>query len=357
MNTPDKRLETKETLLFIPHKCIHRYVEGAFLLKDSEVNQRLMTEINNQAEKKKVVKINGKVGLKEKNKLRGVQKLEAGVRIKDKVGLNNEKKKLKVAQKEDRVKEGLNMETEEGKVKVLGGGVAQDELVLKKRPSQLRSKVGRRSRSGFWQVNKELSSRTKKSSNAKLGKTLKRKTERSCQELVQSDTVTQVLKAKVLQKVKLENVGKVLGTQNKERSKLKYGKHGVDKKIFAEGRDLQTSNASREVKPVWKITPNTCGVCSALVTKRHANVWACNACASFFYKSVKFKKSYRPCMVNIPSLVQFHRSYIQFEDKCDTRGTNRTKCQSCRLLKCYEVVKPVLHLLLTAQFFDDDDIM
>ena len=345
MNTPDKRLETKETLLFIPLKSIHRYVERAFLLKDSEVNQRLMTEINDQAEKKKkVVKINGKVGLKEKNKLRGVQKLEAGVRIKDKVGLNNEKKNLKVAQKEDGMKEGLNMETEEGKVKALGGGVAQDEQVLKKRPSQLRSKVGRRSRSGFWQVNKELSSRTKKSSNANLGKTLKGKTRRSCQELVRSDIVTQVLKAKVLQKVKvsptnkLENVGKVLGTQNIERSKLKYGKRGVDKNIFAEGRDLQTSNASREVKPVWKITPNTCGVCSALVTKRHCNVWACNACASFFYKSVKFKKSYRPCMVNIPSLVQFHRSYIQFEDKCDTRGTNRTKCQSCRLLKCYEVV-------------------
>ena len=300
--------------MFIPLKSIHRYVERAFLLKDSEVNQRLMTEINDQAEKKKkkVVKINGKVGLKEKNKLRGVQKLEAGVRIKDKVGLNNEKKKLKVAQKEDGMKEGLNMETEGGKVKAFGGGVAQDEQVLKKRPSQLRSKVGRRSRSGFWQVNKELSSRTKKSSNANLGKTLKGKTRRSCQELVRSDTMTQVLKARVLQKVKvsptnkLENVGKVLGTQNIERSKLKNGKHGVDKNIFAEGRDLQTSNASREVKPVWKITPNTCGVCSALVTKRHANVWACNACATFFYKSVKFKKSYRPCMVNIPSLVQFH---------------------------------------------------
>ena len=145
-----------------------------------------------------------------------------------------------------------------------------------------------------------------------MRKTLKGKSERSCQELVQSDTVTQVSKARVLQKVKvsptnkLENVGKVLGTQNKERSKLNNGKHGVEKNIFAEGGDLQTSNASREVKPVWKITPNTCGVCSALVMKRHANVWACNACASFFYKSVKFKKSYRPCMVNIPSLVQFH---------------------------------------------------
>ena len=305
-----------------------------------------MREMNNEAEKKeKRVKKKGKLGLKEENKLKVGENLEEGERTKEKMAMTVEKNKLKCAHKGDVARFGLEVETEGTNMTTIGGLVPGSEQLSKKTLSWLGSKASARSRSGPWEVNRELTSRTGKL-NAKLKKlNEKEKSARQTlkEALVQSDKVSQLRKVRTQEKEvrsaddKLANVEKMPGP-------LKDGMHRGDEEISAQGIDpsaLQTGHVSRVGKPLWKITPNTCGVCSALATKRHYNAWACNACAMFFYHSVTSRVSCRPCLVNLHFKLQFHfKLYIhQFGDKCDTRGRNRTKCQSCRLLKCYEVVK------------------
>ena len=92
-----------------PNDALRRRVERAFLLKDSEINRRLMKEMNNEAEREKGMK-KGEVGLKKKNKARDVQNLEKGARSKEKMVLREGKNTLKGAPKEDGVKCGLERE-------------------------------------------------------------------------------------------------------------------------------------------------------------------------------------------------------------------------------------------------------
>ena len=270
-----------------------------------------MKEINNDAEKEKRAKKKDKAGLK-KNRSRDVQNLEKGARTKEMTVLK-EKNKLMGADKEYSMKCGLDVQTEEANAKTTGGSMPRCEQLPKKTSSRLGGKVSGRSRSGPWEVNKELRPRTGKMS-AKLKKLGVEGT------LVQTDTVAQAWKVRTLEKEersaagKSANIEKVPGTQKKvERSTLKGGKYRGVEKIPVEGRDssmLQTGHASRDRKPLWKITPNTCGVCSAMATKRHYNAWACNACAVFFFNSGTSKVSRRPCMVNLHLKVQFHSSCV-----------------------------------------------
>ena len=89
-----------------------------------------MKEMDNEAEKEKTVKKKGKVGLKEENKLKVGEDLEERART----------------QKGDVAKCGLET----------GGLVPGCEQLSNKTSSRLRSKVSGRSRSGPWEVNKEL---------------------------------------------------------------------------------------------------------------------------------------------------------------------------------------------------------
>ena len=270
-----------------------------------------MKEINNDAERERRAKKKDKAGLKEMS--RDVQNLEKGAMTEEKMVLTEEKNKLMGADKEHGMKYGLEAPTEDANVKTTGSSMPRCEQLPKKTSSRLGGKASGRSRSGPWEVNKELRTRTGKVS-AKLKKLGVEGT------LVQTDTVAQAWKVRTLEKEersaagKSANIEKVPGTQKKvERSTLKGGKHRGVEKIPVEGRDssmLQTGHASRDRKPLWKITPNTCGVCSAMATKRHYNAWACNACAMFFFNSGTSKVSRRPCMVNLHLKVQFHSSCV-----------------------------------------------
>ena len=146
-----------------PNDALRRRVERAFLLKDSESNRRLMREMNNEAEKKeKNVKKKGKVGLKEENKLKVGENLEEGERTKEKMAMTVEKNKLKCAHKGDVARFGLEVETEGANTKTIGGLVPGSEQLSKKTLSWVGSKASARSRSGPWEVNRELTSRTGK---------------------------------------------------------------------------------------------------------------------------------------------------------------------------------------------------
>jgi len=353
---------------FLVHFCGwgHRWdrrVERAFLLKDSEINQRLMKQINSQAEKKKGVRIKEKVGLEEEqNKLRGGKNLRNGMKMKGELGLKEEKhNKLKGALKLKKVpKCGLKVETGMSKVRKRETGVAELEQVSKTRSSRLRSfqpsgggvpskweekrsfrlrrsfqssesgvpsksqegrssrlrncKEKRRSRSGLWEANKEMTPRKSK--------------------LLHGDTVARVWNMKKkweemgLPADNLAKVERMLGSQKEARGKLRNGsKHRWGNEISAQGSVPSASKIGLKGESVkqtsrWKMKPNTCAVCSAVATSRHYSSWACYACASFFRKSVISNETYRPCKAG---------------GKCNTEGTNRRKCQSCRLLNCQEV--------------------
>jgi len=327
---------------FLVHFCGwgHRWdrrVERAFLLKDSEINRRLMKQINSQAEKKKGARIKEKVDLEEEqNKLMGGKNLRKGVKMKEELGLTEEKlKKLKGFHKEKVLKCGAEEGAEEVKVQTSGTGLADSEQVSKARSSRLRNfqpsgsgvpskweerrssrlrncKAKRRSRSGLWEVNEEMTSKRSK--------------------LLGRETAAQERKVRTMRKEigspagNLAKVERMPGSQKVERGKLRNVKHRVEKEISAQGSDqsaLQTGIERRSVKPVsrWKTSSNTCAVCSAMATCRHYSAWSCHACALFFQRHVTSKEPCRPC---------------KFGGKCDPKGTNRSKCQSCRLMKCFE---------------------
>ena len=97
-----------------------------------------MREMDNEAEKEKRVKKKGKVGLKEVNKLKVGEDLKEGGR----------------SHKGDVVKCDSEVETGGLNMKTIGGLVPGCEQMSSRASSRLlRSKV---SRSGTWEVNKEL---------------------------------------------------------------------------------------------------------------------------------------------------------------------------------------------------------
>ena len=106
---------------------ICRRVERAFLLKNSETNQRLMRQINSQAEKKKGARIEKKVGLgEEQTKVMGGKNLRKGVKMIEEFGLKEEKlKKLKGFHKEKVLKCGAEEGAEEVKVQTSVTGLAE----------------------------------------------------------------------------------------------------------------------------------------------------------------------------------------------------------------------------------------
>ena len=307
----------------MPHTClcsllskslICRRVERAFLLKNSETNQRLMRQINSQAEKKKGARIEKKVGLgEEQNKVMGGKNLRKGVKMKEELGLKEENlKKLKGFHKKKVPKCCSEEETGVSTFQSSGTRVAECEQVSKTRSSRMRDfqpsgsgvpskweekrssmlrncRAKRRSGSGLWEVNKEMTSKRSK--------------------LLRRDTVAQVPKVRAVGKemglpaASLANVERVPGLQKVERGKLRNGLwHKVKKETLAQGSvpsALQTGIQRKCVKPMsrWKVSPSTCTVCSAMATSRHYGAWACYACASFFRKSVTCNEPYRPCKV------------------------------------------------------------
>ena len=159
---------------------------------------------------------------------------------------------------------------------------------------------GRRSRSGPWEVNKELTTRTGKLSG-RLGVKEKLARQNLKETAVQERNVRTLEKKTRLSAGKSTEINKVLGIQKSERRTLRDGRH--IEKISVEGNNpsmLKTNHPCRDGKSLKKITPNTCEVCAAMAMKRQNNVWACNACSQFFYTHDNSKVSCRPCMVNIP---------------------------------------------------------
>ena len=192
------------------------------------------------------------------NKSGVVQNLEKGKRTRKQVVLKENKWRGR-SHKEDGVKCGLDKQTEGANLK---SGLVQpseqfSEVLAKRETLSLTCKaIGRRSRSGPWEVNKELTRAAKLS-------------------------------------------GKLRVREKFSRQNLKDGRH--IEKISVEGSDpsvLKAGNACVGGKLLRKILPNICQVCSAMATKRQHNVWVCYACFMFFCATSKVP--YRPCKVNIP---------------------------------------------------------
>ena len=244
-----------------------------------------MEEINREAEAKVKGMSKKKVGLiaKEQKKLKDAH-VKKVAEIKENVGsIVEEKARLKDVQ--IKVKCGIRVETEEMRLKSKGSG--EFELEPKSLSRQ-------RNRGASARRRLELREVEKKSQTRKSGK-----------QMLQSNTVADVRKVRK-QRKETESIPaksalkKVLKTDKVAKSKLRNarlrpGYVEMSSQIRDDGDD-----ESRGLMPFLrrKIAPNTCGVCSALATRRHYNARSCDACAAFFRKSVTSQKPHRLCMVS-----------------------------------------------------------
>ena len=256
-------------------------------MKDNEVNRRLMEEINREAEANvKGMMSKKKVGLiaKEQKKLKDAHVKKKVAEIKEKVGSNVEEK-ARLKDVEIKGKCGIRVETEEMRMKSKGS--EGFELEPKRLPKQRICGASARRRLEFREV--EMKSHTSK----------------SVKQMLQSNTVAEVRKGRTQRKETESNpaksaLKKVLKTDKAAKSKLQNarlrpGYVEMSSQIRDDGDD-----ESRGLMPFLrrKIAPNTCGVCSALATRRHYNARSCDACAAFFRKSVTSQKPHRLCMVS-----------------------------------------------------------